>query len=113
VGQRLVRLHVPGAPDDELGINGSAGTGVTQVDCFGGKRSGKVVVTYSGPDDFAGRRYRVARTVYRIERAAFRLVSSHVVKLREAQAVRLERRWGLGGLPFRSCAVARGRYAEH
>lgn len=79
-----------------------------QVDCYGDPGSGLIVETGESLANGAGTRWAFGRTISRLTDHALERVKTATLTVGTKKARALERRWHLGGPPFRRCTVAGG-----
>jgi hypothetical protein len=105
-GRLAVLPFHPRLYEDQLVLFGTINTGDTNVRCV---RGGPLVLLSKGPTSDSGKRWFVSRSEYHLVRGRFLRTRTHVVRSSRKSAYALARRWGMGGLPFAGCTVARGR----
>jgi hypothetical protein len=104
---KLVRLPFrPRVYADELSLFGSVGVGVTNARC---RRGGPLVVLGIGPTSYSGKRWYFSRTRYRLTHGLLQPTSSSTTTVSRKNIDALARRSGMDALPFKGCAIARGR----
>jgi hypothetical protein len=107
VDGKLEVLHFPRKLyRDELSLFGTVGTGDTNARC---RWRGPLIVLSRRPTSLTGRRWRFARTDYRLAGGRFSIIRERSTVVSEAEAAKVSRRWHFDVKPFTGCAVARGR----
>jgi hypothetical protein len=107
VDGKLEVLHFPRKLyRDELSLFGSVGTGDTNARC---RWRGPLIVLSRSPTSLTGRRWRFARTDYRLAGSRFSIIRERSTVVSEAEATKVSQRWHFDVKPFTGCAVARGR----
>jgi hypothetical protein len=103
---RLKLLRFPPPFPDKLSLFGSVGTGSSNARC---RQGGPLIVLHESPRNRTGTSWRFDRTEYRLAGDQFVVTRRRTAVVSRAQAGMVSQRWGLSGMPFTGCAIARGR----